>query len=625
MKSSPHAAARAGKSPFLRVYFAVQSYLQNDSATPYHVKRQRRVLILYGGLVTALTIASYTVPSALVPALLGTMFPGAGFLHWAAGDQFVIAIVLFLAGLGLCMTALVLWFATGNLIAPLLTWAMLAVVSSNPNLFGLSSAEVASGWPSLFAPFTAIGLGLVLLHPTKPPRAHSIVTLPRPKNSDAAELSPEELQRLRLLLDRALQPVERFDGFEWRDQFQSAAVRYQVNFVAYALALARHRTAPAADAYYREAQARLLTKIGDRRMWSYWRLENAWGNFRLNADPIPHQNIMYPGFTALQMALGSTGGDLILHDKGHEWRRYDLAAITGRLAQQYETAPYGLLACEPNWIYPLCNLITMTGLKAADASTGAGHWPNLADAFLRSLDREGTKADGSFIAFRSALTGFAPPAPGGIVMQSFPCLFLNSLAPDLAEVHWQRVRARLDNGDWRRLFWPADIGNYGVSRATSYAATAAAAAEMGDTEIADECLRRLEMECPSHLDAGVIHRARASLWAHALEITARCTRRDSWRDLAANPQTDGGPRLAQASYPEVLIARAQAEGNKLHLVLYPGRSDGAQSIAISGLMPEQEYRTGHESKPVLTADRAGHAALRVTLHGRTVLTIEPLA
>jgi hypothetical protein len=623
MKPLPRDVAQASKSPFLRIYFAIQSNLQNSTA-PCHVKRQRRVLGLYAGFVTGLTITSFVTPSAFMPALLGAMFPGAGFLHWAAGDQFVIAIGLSLTGLGLFTTALVLWFATGNLIAPLLIWAVLAAVSGIPSLFTLSSAEVASGWPSLLAPFAVIGLGLAVLRPIKPPRAHSVAALLEPKNSDTAELPLEELQRLRLLLDRALQPADRFDGFEWRDQFQSAAVRYQVNFVAYALALARRRYAPAADAYYREAQMKLLTKIGDRRMWSYWRLENAWGNFRLNADPIPHQNIMYPGFTTLQMAIGGNGGDLVLHDKGHEWRRYDLETITRILARQYGTAPYGLLTCEPNWIYPLCNLITVTGLKAADAAMGAGHWPRLEEDFLRNLQREGTKADGSFIAFRSALTGIAPPTPGGIVMQSFPCLFLNCLAPDLAQAHWQRIRAKLDSGDWRRLFWPADIGNYGLSRATSYTATAAAAAEIGDMEIAAECLQRLEMECPSHLNDGVIHRERASLWAHALEIAARATRKNGWRDLVVRPRTDGGPRLARASYPDVLIARAESEGHKLHLVLYPGRSDGAQMIGLSGLMPEQRYLTGHESEPVLTVDHAGHATLRVVLRSRTALTIEPV-
>lgn len=623
MRPWPQTTTRASKSPFLRVDFAIQSYLQSSNA-PCHVNRQRRVLGMYAGLVAALTIASVAVPSALVPALLGLMFPGAGFLHWAAGDQLALAVVLFLGGLGLFMTALVLWFATGNVIAPLLTWVILAALSSTPDLFALSSTEVASGWPLLFAPLVTAGLGFALLRPSKPAHAPSITALPELKNSDATELSLEDLQRLRLLLDRALQPAEKFDGFEWRDQFQSAAVRYQVNFIAYALALARHRYAPAADAYYREAQTRLLTKIGDRRMWSYWRLENAWGNFRVDADPIPRQNIMYPGFTTLQMAIGGTGSDLVLHDKGRAWRRYDLETITQILARQYETAPYGLLACEPNWIYPLCNLITMTGLKAADASTGAGHWPRLEEAFLHSLQREGTKADGSFIAFRSALTGIAPPTPGGIVMQSFPCLFLNSLAPDLAAAHWRRIRARLAGADWRRLFWPADIGNYGVSRATSYTATAAAAAEMGDTEIASECLQRLEAERPSHLDHGIIHRARASLWAHALEITARSTRKNSWRDLITQPRMDSGPRLAGAAYPQVLIAQAQADGSKLHLVLYPGGGNGTQLIELSGLAPERRHRTGHKSEPFMTADGAGRASLRIALHGRTALTIEPV-
>src|SRR5262249_36303674 len=103
---------------------------------------------------------------------------------------------------------------------------------------------------------------------------------------------------------------ERFDGFEWRDQFQTAAVRYQVNFIGYALALAQANHAPAADAYFLDAQRRLQHKIGDERLWRYWRYENAWGRLRIGADPIPEQNIMYSGFTALQMALGGTGADL---------------------------------------------------------------------------------------------------------------------------------------------------------------------------------------------------------------------------------------------------------------------------------------------------------------------------
>ena len=129
----------------------------------------------------------------------------------------------------------------------------------------------------------------------------------------------------------------------------------------------------------------------------------------------------------------------------------------------------------------------MAGIRAADGRLGTDRWRQRAEPFLASLDREATRRDGSFIAFRSALTGIAPPAPGGIVMQAFPCLFLNALSPERAQEHWWRVRQRLDHGSWQRLFWPVDVGNYGFSRASSYAATAAAAVEMGDTAIAGEC------------------------------------------------------------------------------------------------------------------------------------------
>lgn len=630
VSSLPALAARMGCSVFLLIYFVLQSYLQffkrSEGETPFHVVRQRRLFGLYGGLVVMLTALSGLVPTDIEAILLGIMIPGAGFLQWAGEGQFVFALALFIAGLCFFAAALILWFATGNVMAPAITWLALVALSAKPDLVALDKGLTAWGWPLVIAPSIVIGLSIVISRPVRPLEASIISVAPTEKHEGAvtAEFSLDELQRLRILLDRALQPAERFDGFEWRDQFQTAAVRYQVNFVAYALALARQRCAPAADAYFLDAQQKLLAKIGDRRMWNYWRLENAWGNFRFSADPVPDQNIMYAGFTALQMAVGGTERELALHRKGCEWRRYDLGEIARRLSHQYEASPYGLLACEPNWIYPLCNLITIAGLKAADARLGTDHWPRLKDAFLRNLRREGTKPDGSFIAFRSGLTGLAPPTPGGIVMQAFPCLFLNSLAPDLAQEHWRRVRLKLDTADWRRLFWPVDIGNYGFSRATSYAATAAAAAELGDHEVAQQCLARLEAECPSRWEQGCIHRLRASLWAHALETVARSNPGDGLSALVGSPGKKDGPRLVSAPYPEVLIAQAVAHGDRLHLVLYPGAGEGRSIIGLGGLRPGQGYSTGHDGLPFVEADGAGCAELGITLSGRTRLTIEPV-
>src|SRR5262249_37434904 len=121
--------------------------------------------------------------------------------------------------------------------------------------------------------------------------------------AEAKELSPGELKLMRFLLDRALQPPERFGGFEWLDQFQTAAVRYQLNFIGYALALAQATRLPALGGYLDEAQRRLIAKQADHRVWGYWALENMWGNLRADPDPVARENIMFTGFCATQIAM----------------------------------------------------------------------------------------------------------------------------------------------------------------------------------------------------------------------------------------------------------------------------------------------------------------------------------
>lgn len=631
------ASGRYFAAPFLRINSTIQSYLPlriqagDGQKQQSHSRRQQgRCLLGYLallGLAFMLGLEAHTGGTGEAMAL-GITFPGAGFLGWASPGQFLPALGLFAASLALFVTALILWFATGNVIGPPVVWLALAALAGDPEIVGLAPVPVTAGWSWL------IGPGVLLIGVLAWLQAGQRVAQPEPDiarcfaetiepRQEHDELSHDDIQRMRLLLDRALQPVSRFDGFEWRDQFQTAAVRYQVNFMSYALTMAQRHHTPAASGYFAQAQRNLLTKIGDRRLWGYWGLENAWGNLRLDTDPVAHQNIMYSGFTALQMAIG--GGESLELHRGEKLRgEYRLHKIAALLERQYRASRYGLLACEPNWIYPLCNLITMAGIKASDARLGTDLWPQLAAPFLASLKREATRSDGSFIAFRSALTGIAPPAPGGIVMQAFPCLFLNALSPELVQEHWHRVRGRLEHGSWKRLFWPVDVGNYGFSRASSYAATAAAAVEMGDTGIAEECLRRLEEECPSREEGGVIHRDRASLWAHALEMLARSNRANGLRHLVGHMGVDIGPRLVSAPYPDVLVARAIAEGCNLKLVLHPGRAPTVSLIELGGLLPERHYHTGHSEQPYLKADRDGRGLLRLSLKGRTGLSIKPV-
>lgn len=617
---------------FLPRYFVIQSNLHTrlgaGLAFTSIAQRQRRALFACSLLCTLALGLRATGDNAIDAFALGLAFPGAGFLYWADGSQTAWVLGLFVISLGAFGAALATWFGTGNVVLPPLVWLAAAATAMRPDLFMLDDRLARPDMGLLIPALLIFSLSARSLI-----RPHIVAALPKPAltrspalpTSPRDEISLDDLRRLRLLADRALQPVEAFDGFEWRDQFQTAAVRYQVNFIAYALAVARRNYLPAMTAWLGEAQARLLAKQGDPRLWCHWGLENAWGNLRLGRDPIPRGNIMSTGFIALQMAIGDAGAPLDLRRRRASWRRYGLEDMGDILARQYREAPFGLLSCEPNWIYPLCNLITACGVRAADRRTGSAHWPGIAARFGAGLVGEFTTPTGNFVPFRSSLTGFAAPGVGGEVMQTFPCLFLNALYPELAEQHWERVRRQTDTRGWQRALWPIDVGNYGFTRAAGYAASAAAAVEMGDAASARALLDLLDMDCPGTTAEGVTHRPRSSLWAHALELTARLGCTDGFRGLIESPNDAlAGPHLADADYREILVAAARREGEMLRLILHPGGAGAIRPIAIAGLKPGRHYHTGLADQRFTRADETGRAVIGVPLHARTELRVVPV-
>ena len=503
---------------FLSPYFALQSHLRERSGAGLvftnSAQRQRRALLGYS-LLCASALGLRMIGDNAIDALaLGLAFPGTGFLHWADGGQSVWAMALFVMSLGMFGAALATWFATGIVVLPPLLWFAAAVAATRPDLFMLDDRLVQRDTGFLIPALLMSSLaarGMIRPHvpavPPKPALAH-LPTLPTPPRD---EISLDDLKRLRLLADRALQPVEAFDGFEWRDQFQTAALRYQVNFIAYALAVARRTYLPAMTSWLGEAQARLLAKQGDPRLWRHWVLENAWGNLRLGRDPIPRGNIMSTGFVALQMAIGDTGAPLDLRRRGASWRLYGLEDMGDILAHQYREAPFGLLSCEPNWIYPLCNLITACGLRAADHRIGSAHWPGVAARFGAGLVGEFTTPTGDFVPFRSSLTGLCG---AGSRRRGDADLPLPVPQRALSRVGRETLGARAAtcrSCGWRQALWPIDVGNYGFTRAAGYAASAAAAVEMGDAASARTLLDLLDMDCPGTTAGGVTHRPRASL------------------------------------------------------------------------------------------------------------------
>ncbi len=616
---------------------------------PVTCRRLARTAGVYGCLL-ALTVALGAVSAnpAVQAFAVGLTAPGAGFLVWAGADSptQMLAVGLSVASFATFLAAVVLWFATGNAILPVILWLGAALAAADGPAFGLSGTP-DSQWTEAVTTVPQVAvLALVLVSTVHvvlrlaggraPARSSNVYAAPQrgaqPPGKD--ELSTEDLELMRLIYDRALQPADAFDGFEWVDQFQTAAVRYQINFMAYALAIAQRVHLSAFDGYLRTAQDNLAAKLTDRRVWRYWAWENAWGNLSLQADPIARDNIMLSGFLAAQVtyhraASARSRNDpapqfSFAHSPERQWT-YAYPQLIDVLVRQYRTARFGLLACEPNWIYPLCNAITATALRGADAIHGTAHWQAIAPRFRECLEAEFTMADGRLVACRSSYTGFAIPPLGGAVMPAFACLFLNALFPDIAEHQWDLVRRTVSIQGAHRAVWPIDIGNYRISRASGYAAIAAAAVEMGDSDIAGQLQDRLDRTYPTQVAAHVAHRPNASLWAHAVELMARCGRAGALHSLVTEPAHDGAaaPFLQAAGYPDVLVARAVEVRGALTLVLYPAERAGLKPITIGGLVPGRRYRLLRHGAHTVTADRNGTAHLNVPMSGRTEIHIAP--
>jgi hypothetical protein len=69
------------------------------------------------------------------------------------------------------------------------------------------------------------------------------------------------------------------------------------------------------------------------------------------------------------------------------------------------------------------------------AQYGTGRWEAIEASFRRHLEADFISSDGRLMGFRSTLTGLGTPAVGGAILQSLPCLFLNTILSDIAHGH----------------------------------------------------------------------------------------------------------------------------------------------------------------------------------------------
>jgi MFS family permease len=612
---------------------------------------RRRSAVLYAAIV-AIGIAPMVL--GLSPSLqaigLGAIFPGAGLL--AAGGW---ALALFPLALALMFIACASWVLMANAVAPLTIWIGSALLA------GAMTHDDITGWSPVATAGLAIGFLAFCTHLSRTTLAKEAqrrdarvaymsralaaldaraVPAPAP---GTRELSIADIASLRYAIDRGLQPIDSFAGFDVIEQFQTSSIRYQIDYLLWALQVAQCHYTPNFHGYLSQAQRNLIDKLTVPKVWKWWRWENLTGNFSLGVDPIAKDNIMFGGFSSANIALytANTGDDRYLQPGSLTFRwsdrkvfRHDLRTIIAAGRMNHEKAVYApLYPCEPKLTYSACNLWGNFAHLTGDRIFGTNYTPELLRGLRPLQVTEMMGLDGSPHAGRMTPLGIRIPVYTCNHVSAIWGWMASPFFPDLSRRTWAALREECVSFDAQgeitlaaEAYDRMDTGNYRKSEAGLHAQFLVLAREMGDEDVAEAILRKLDRDFGRTERGGVVSYAGSSNVNNATIVMGRILRRGDVSHMVLNgppPAALLGPVLAEAAYPDVLVAKAYSDGENLELVLYSGGGASTQRLKLGRLLPGRTYAVSQGDTFIADAD--GFAELDVRLDGRTPVAISPLA
>jgi hypothetical protein len=612
---------------------------------PVTRRRLRRAAGVYAVLwLAGLLPLLVDAPAAWRAAGLGLALPGGAFAY---GGHPVLAMTTLAA----TAFAVVLWWTLGPVILPPMVWISAAA-------FGATMVDEPDRAAAV-AVLAAVPLASALLLTIHRVRHAGQARVGRAVNERLAtvefpitghpgddvrepvvEHTEEDLKRLRYALDLALQPLGEFRGFNRLDQFREGALRYQVNTLGWSLSMAQFTRTPAFTGYLAQAQRNAIEKMLHRKVWGYWAYENAWGRLSLDRDPVSTpENIMLGGYHGLMIGMYSALNDDRYNEPGaltYRWNeRSSYPHSAGSVAEQTHknmaTSAYTLFACEPNWIYPICNTMGMNTLLSHDRDHGTGYYEDLADDLRTSYEQEFLRPDGRLIGVRSNHLGLSWNFWSGEAVQLSTAYWLHATMPDIAQRTWWLIKPMLDEtgalpaSASNRL----DPGNYKIgTQAYGRVLTMLAARELGDEETAAQTQRALDEREKVAEANGASKYAGASTFTNLYANLARFSRRSAMRDLLAFGVPSAwktGPILAEAIYPDVLVAKAVTDGITLDLVLRPGDGPVRSALRLERLVPHQRYAVIGATASDVVADERGEAVIEVELNDRLEVRVQPLS
>ena len=234
-----------------------------------------------------------------------------------------------------------------------------------------------------------------------------------------ATLTPQQVGHLRHVENLSLQPVNDWSLMKGigtgQDDF--GAYRFQLAYMAYALAITHVHRLPAAPGVFKPIFERLVAKLLLPESWLYWRDVSRGGSifnahlsdqYREEWNPVLHDNIMYsayvqsltllynvlfdddryaqPGAITFEHWSYFWGGD------GHRFD-YDQNTLNEHLYWKMVESGYLGVACEPNCIFQICNQPAILGFRMHDLLTGGDRASEVTRGYERAWQQFGRVGD----------------------------------------------------------------------------------------------------------------------------------------------------------------------------------------------------------------------------------------
>lgn len=328
------------------------------------------------------------------------------------------------------------------------------------------------------------------------------------------ELDDLQCGAIRRIANLSRQLPGDWSGMMGRDVVLSedfSALRFQLAYLSYALALAHVHRLPAAPGVFKKPFENLITKMLHPDAWLYWsNVSTGMGPFNKDLGPLPRQwdpvakdNIMYSAYLQ-SMALmyhylfrddkyAQPGSlklrlDTLFWNEGGFSFAYDEKSLNSLIYWQMAEQGFLGVACEPGCVFQICNQPSMIGFRMHDLIHGGDLAAEASKGYVAAWKEFGMLDEaGNFKTFVLLNQRF-PVTLAHPHMNFWLMTLLHSWYPEMVEAQYPLLMKRIllegpDGTKWVKPM-PRGEGRDGsedLLPVLDIAWAACAASEVGDT------------------------------------------------------------------------------------------------------------------------------------------------